>query len=765
MAAAAVLLATACQSDEVISPSYNEGINVVPAPVELSETENGLFKLNKNTVLVAQGEELQKVVEFVAEKMRTSTGLPLKVEADHAGDNSIIVSVDPSIMENYEGYTLQSDAKNVTITGASLQGAYYGLQTMLQLLPAEIESPKLVSNIAWEIPSVEVTDYPRFHYRGFLMEPSRHFATVEDVKKHLDVLSMLKINKMHWHLTEDQGWRIEIKKYPKLTEVGSVRDNGDGTKYGPYFYTQEEVKEIVAYAQERFIEVIPEIELPGHALAALTAYPELACFPKKFQVRNVWGVEDDVYCAGKEEVFQFLEDVLSEVIPLFPSKYFHIGGDECPKKRWAKCPLCQKRMRQNGLKDEHELQSYFVQRIGKFLEGHGKAMIGWDEILEGGLAPSAIVMSWRGEDGGIAAANMDHEVIMTPGSGGLYIDHYQGDPKIEPVAIGGYSTLEKVYSYNPLPEALDASKHHYVLGAQANLWAEYLYDSKKREYMAYPRTIALAEVTWTPLERKDFTDFCRRLNNTSVRLDMHDMFYHIPLPEQPGGSLDKVAFVDEVTIPFKTTRPVKVVYTLDGSDPQADSQEYTEPITFTETTTLKIASVLPSGVMSRIREIEVVQEPYHEPVATPDEVDEYTPGLAFAINQEGTVVDGVTMEGNVGNTISMYKGDTKELNDFSVMTEGYFLVPEDGIYVFSSDVDKVWVNGDLIIDNSNEVNKYSRKDTSLALAAGLHQIKYEFRNVIRGGWPSIWSQSYVSMKKYGGEEGFKPIAGEGIVFH
>ena len=463
------------------------------------------------------------------------------------------------------------------------------MQTLLQLLPPTIESSTKISGVTWRIPAVSIKDEPTFEYRGALVDVCRHFLSVDEVKKHIDLLSMFKINRMHWHLTEDQGWRIEIKKYPRLTTVGSKRIEGDGSVYGG-FYTQEQVRDIVKYASDRFVTVIPEIELPGHAMGAIASYPELTCFPHRrvYEVRNLWGIEQDVYCPGKETTFKFIQDVLDEVLPLFPSEYVHIGGDECPKIRWKECPDCQRRIKEEGLKNEEELQSYTIRRAQRMLAKHGKKLIGWDEILEGGLAPSATVMSWRGEDGGIKAANMGHDVIMTPGSGGLYIDHYQGDSKIEPVAICCYASLEKVYSYNPIPAAIAPDKRHHIKGAQANLWAEYLYTTDIMQYRAFPRVIALAEATWTPQDRKDYKSFERRLNGAYIRLDQHKVNYHIPLPEQPlpgskaSASLNFVAFTDTTSLTLQTSRPITIVYTTDGSEPTAESGRYTAPIKVSE---------------------------------------------------------------------------------------------------------------------------------------------------------------------------------------
>jgi hexosaminidase len=415
-----IAMLMACQTDPP-KQGYNEGINIVPQANHLVQGE-GEFKLDQSTQWVVTDEDLKPVVGFFADKLKSSTGFELGYSDEKPASNFISVQYDQSLSVNEEGYFLSVSKEGVDIKAKTAQGIFYGLQTLLQLLPAEVESAVLVKNVAWSIPAVEVLDEPRFSWRGMHLDVCRHFVPVEKIKKHLDMMAMFKLNTFHWHLTEDQAWRIEIKKYPKLIEQGSRRIEGEGFEYDGH-YTQEEVKEIVAYAAERFITVVPEIELPGHALAALVPYPEYSCTGGPFKVRNVWGVEPDVYCAGKDETFHFLEDVIGEVVGLFPSVYFHIGGDECPKDRWKVCADCQKRMKTEGLKDEHELQSYFIKRIEKVLIAHGKKMIGWDEILEGGLAESAAVMSWRGEEGGIEAASQGHDVVMTPGNW-CYLDHY-----------------------------------------------------------------------------------------------------------------------------------------------------------------------------------------------------------------------------------------------------------------------------------------------------------------------------------------------------
>ena len=747
---------------------YNQGINIIPAPMSLTQ-HDGQFKLNKKTTFGATTTEAKTIAEFFASKMKAATGYNIQV----ADKGDITLAIDESLDVNEEGYTLDVTPSNVTVKAKTPQGLFYGMQSFMQLLPAEIESAEKVEGIAWVAPSASIKDEPRFGYRGMMIDPCRHFMPVEDIKKQIDVLALFKINRLHWHLTEDQGWRIEIKKYPKLTEVGSTRIDGEGTEHKG-FYTQEEIKEVVKYAADRFITVVPELEIPGHELAAIAAYPELSCKGEPITPRIIWGVEDIVMCPGKEDMFEFLEDVIDEMVPLFPSEYFHIGGDECPKTSWKSCPLCQKRIREEGLKAdgkhtaEERLQSYVIQRMEKYLATKGKKIIGWDEILEGGLAPTATVMSWRGEEGGIAAALMNHTVIMTPGGNGMYLDHYQGDPKIEPVAIGGMTLLEKTYSYNPVPDTLaQMGKSEFVLGVQGNVWSEYLYNEDIREYRTYPRIIAIAEIGWTPEDKKDYKDFERRIDNAYVRLDEHDINYHIPQPEQPNGSCNFVAFTDKASLEFKTSRPVKMVYTTDGSEPTESSTAYSAPIEITETTTLKIASVLPSGKMSPVRTIQVEKQA----LAPAKEVAKKAPGLNMEVF-DGMYLNVKELEAaNKTGKKSVIK-ETKELRSqvktsesmrgvkqYAAVANGYIDIPEDGVYYISSDLEEVWIDGKLLVNNGGEVKRFSRNDNSVALAKGLHEIKAVFLGHVIGGWPSNWNDGSIKLRK-ANEEKFSAVTGD-----
>jgi hexosaminidase len=541
---------------------------LVPVPRRL-EAREGDFVVDAATRIYLSdpaSSELRRLADFWADPLRTATGFPLSIsgeEAGRAGPNAVVIRLEPPEepgtarggtaqgtpgewqtaaltgdftpeRRSREAYRLRIESDRVTLDAGAPVGIFYGLQTLRQLLPPEVE--RAWGEAPLTLPNVSIQDEPRFAYRGMHLDVGRHLFPVEFVKRYIDLLALYKMNVFHWHLTEDQGWRIEILKYPKLTEVGAYRQEtilernfdpyiGDGVPYGG-FYTQEEVREVVAYAAERHITVIPEIEMPGHSVAALAAYPELGCTPGPFEVSTVWGVKDDIYCPS-EETFAFLEDVLTEVMELFPGPYIHIGGDEAPKTAWEESALAQEVIRREGLADEHELQSYFVRRIEGFLNEHGRRLVGWDEILEGGLAPQATVMSWRGMDGGIEAARQGHDVIMTPTSH-AYFDYYQGERALEPLAIGGFLPLEKVYSLEPVPAELSSAEALHILGAQGNVWTEYIKTADHVEYMAFPRMLAMSEVVWSPAEVRDWSSFTWRLGSQLRRLDFLGVNYRTP---------------------------------------------------------------------------------------------------------------------------------------------------------------------------------------------------------------------------------------------
>ena len=499
--------------------------SIIPQP-QTMEVKEGVFTLNAKTAIYFSGDAAKAETETVAKMLRPATGLPLPVrpmpEMGGRLGNGILLKLSSTEKSDFgkEGYKLSALSGLIEITAATPTGLFYGGQTLRQLLPPEIYSSNKVSGVKWEIPCVEITDSPRFGWRGLMLDVSRHFFTKDEVKQLLDVMALHKINTFHWHLVDDNGWRIEIKKYPKLTEVGAWRDGIEpgldpksSTAYRPDgryggFYTQDDIREVVAYAAKLHITIVPEIEMPGHSSAALRSYPEFSCAGKP---------GPNVYCAGKDATFEFLQNVLPEVFELFPSKYIHIGGDEVDKGYWKNCELCQARIKSEGLKSEHELQSYFIRRMEKFINTHGKTLIGWSEIREGGIAPSAVLMDWIG--GGREAANEGHDVVMSPTSN-CYFDYYQGrDHSVEPRAIGGFLPLQKVYSFEPIPGGLAPDRQKHILGAQGNVWTEYIANIKHVQYMAFPRLSALAEVTWSPKEARNYDSFVRRLKVDEQRLD------------------------------------------------------------------------------------------------------------------------------------------------------------------------------------------------------------------------------------------------------
>ena len=515
---------------------------IIPRPAKM-KMGKGVFELAPETTIHVAGSArtTRAVAQYLAEVLRPATGYPFPIRNGATGVGPAIIlrlgGGDRAL--GAEGYSLRVTARQILIAAPAAAGLFYGVQTLRQLLPTDIFSPSLITRTPWTVPVVAIRDHPRYAWRGLLLDVGRHFFGREFLLRFIDLMAVHKLNTLHLHLTEDQGWRLAIRKYPRLTQIGARRSSSpqpadrnrpDGRPYGPYFFTPEDIRAIVAHAQARCITIVPEIEMPGHSLAALSAYPRLSCTGGPFEPRTFWGVEPDVYCAGKETTFQFLQDVLNEVLALFPSRFVHIGGDECPKERWKACPDCQARMRAEGLRDEHELQSYFIRRMERHLHRKGRRLIGWDEILEGGLAAGATVMSWRGIEGGIAAAQAGHDVVMTPTSH-CYFDHCQSDnPAQEPETFGGCLPLERVYGYDPDPAELPPAKYKHILGVQGNLWSEYLFSWRKVEYMAYPRAAALAEVAWTPQQDRRYEDFRARLDTHLARLDYLGVNYRRPAP-------------------------------------------------------------------------------------------------------------------------------------------------------------------------------------------------------------------------------------------
>jgi hexosaminidase len=709
--------------------------SVVPLPVFMESSGSG-FTLDSGTVIVAETPALASIGELMAATLTAQRRLKLAIASSDrpAMKSSIVLSLDPSIAEN-EGYELTVGGDRIRIAGKFPAGVLYGVETLLQLIPTRLGDPGGTDgNPGYRIPGVHVKDNPRFPWRGMHLDVCRHFFTKEFIKKYLDLMAMHKMNVFHWHLTEDQGWRIEIKKYPKLTEIGAWRVDredkpwdqravagpGEKATYGG-FYTQDDVREIVEYAARRFITVIPEIEMPAHAIAALAAYPELSCTGGPFTVMpgGIWPIRD-IYCAGNETTFAFLEDVLTEVMDLFPSRYIHIGGDEAAKDNWKACPKCQARIRAEGLKDEEELQSYFIRRIEKFLISKNRKLIGWDEILQGGLAPEATVMSWRGMAGGVAAAQQGHEVVMTP-TEYCYFDYYQAQEG-EPPGIGGFLPLEKVYAFEPVPGVLTADQQKLILGGQGNVWTEYIPTPEHAEYMALPRMAAMAEVLWSPRELRNLDGFLKRMTVHYNRLDLAGAHYR-----QPGlGGFDEFnPFIGKVRVRVSKPRPETVIrYTVDGSEPGVNSQILDGPLTIRENLTLTaqaFAGSVKVGLPRRGRFEKQVPVPPVKPGAL-------MPGLAYRTfeGEFSSVTDferSTPVKEGLIDGFSVPKG-MPEFN-FGILYSGFLKVPATGVYSFSvaSDDGSRFFLGDRLVADNDGQHGSIRKTAILALEAGFHPVK------------------------------------------
>jgi len=712
---------------------------IIPLPKNVKSIQ-GQFHINKQTVIVYKSidKEGRKVADYLQQLIARPSAMKLAIQTDVPGQNFIHLKIDQSFNSVTGSYSIISNGLGITISSADPIGLFYGIQTLRQLLPAEIESKIPVNNVDWIVPAVIIEDEPRFKFRSMHLDVGRHFFSVDFVKKYIDLLAFHKMNYFHWHLTEDQGWRIEIKKYPKLAKVASKRnetliDHGarppfkfDAQPYGGY-YSHEEIKEIVEYAAERFITVIPEIELPAHSLAALAAYPEIGCTGGPYDVATRWGSFEDIFCAGNEQTFQFLEGVLTEVMELFPSRYIHIGGDECPKTRWKSCPKCQKRVKSEGLKSDDELHSYFIKRIQRFLAKNKRTLMGWDEILDGDILPGATVMSWRGETGSIQAAKMGHEVIMTTNTH-LYFDQYQTDPQTQPLAIGGYSTLESVYQYEPIPYELSEQEAKYIIGAEGLLWTEYVKTPEYAEYMVFPRACALAEVCWSSKEKRDWQSFRQRLEKHLKRLDYMGVNYFYEVPK-PIIKSENIGFVDvtEVSLGYPI-EDLEIRYTTDGSEPHLTSNLYVSPITVNASGTIKAISVKKSdATQSKPIVVNFNKLNYLKPL----HIEDLESGLKYAY-YEGSFKSVREIENNppikegVVNNGFFPEGIQNE--KIGLTYSGYLTIEKEGIYHFSltsDDGSAFLINNELIVNNDG-LHTAKTEVGSVALKSGRYPIQLLF---------------------------------------
>ncbi len=720
----------------IVVPKGNT--NIIPVPINLEKKE-GHFLLNEAVKIILPNStpEWIYVANNLNHRIKSSTGKQLETAvSDDVKKDAINITIDKSI-ESKEGYRLMVNSFEIEIKASSPEGAFRGMQSLIQMMPAEVFGQSGALKLSFKIPQVEINDAPRFSYRGMHLDVARHFFSVDEVKRYIDLLSLHKMNTFHWHLTDDQGWRIEIKKYPKLTAVGGFRNETlvghyndqphkfDGKRYGG-FYTQEEIKEVVQFAQERFITVIPEIELPGHAQAAIAAYPELGCNNEDLEVMKIWGISNNVYCPT-EFTFNFLENVLDEVAELFPSNYLHIGGDECAKTQWKNSPFCQRLMKDNNLDNELELQSYFIQRIEKYLNAKGKRIIGWDEILEGGLAPNASVMSWRGEQGGIDAATQGHDVVMTPTSH-CYFDYYQSQHKDEPLAIGGFLPLEKVYNYEPIPKEVPVDKIQHIKGLQCNLWTEYIQSREQLDYMAYPRACAIAEVGWSSKPKRNFSDFVNRLESHLQNLKQYGVNYSHNHYDIDGNISTKnnqllAALVSNVS-------DTEIRYTLDGSAPNEQSKIYTDPIPIETSCELKA-----QGFQGDVQQGRSFEKGFNLHLASGKSIElKYDPAPHYASGGNSAIINGIIgsnerfgdkewlgFSGNNFEGIINLGGETK-LN-----TVRFRFFKAEGQWIYLPKDVKIY--GSLDGNNFDLIGEENSIDTHAKIAQVMLNIKGEFSHL------------------------------------
>lgn len=735
-----LLLLTACTGKKTEQHSKST-YALLPVPVSMQPLD-GDFKLSENTTIAvdASNKELEELANYLVDELKNLTTIQLQVNStkDTSADNCIHLIIDATVYapkedfssKDTEAYSLNIKSDRIILRGANTKALFYGIQTLLQLAQT--------SNDEVLIPNVKIYDYPTFSWRGMHMDVCRHFFSVACVKKMLDAMAMHKLNVFHWHLTDDQGWRIEIKKYPLLTSIGGWRKETvvghmsadplkyDGKKYGG-FYTQQEIKEVVAYAQSRHITIVPEIEMPGHALAALSAYPEYSCSGGPFEVFTEWGESKEAFCGGKEKTFDFIQNVLDEVVTLFPGKYIHVGGDECSKKRWEKCNDCQQRMKTAHLKNELDLQSYFIKRIEGYLQKKGKKLIGWDEILQGGLPEGATVMSWRGREGGIEASASGHDAVMTPGKY-CYFDHYQGLPADEPLAIGGYLPLDSVYSFNPT-QGLDSAQAKHILGAQANTWTEYIPTEQHLEYMLFPRLCAMAEVLWSPKEKRNYIDFIGRMDKHYHRLDNKNIRYRVDVPT---GFYPFNRFLsDTTTVSLHCDIPSAVVrYTLDGSVPDKNSDVYVKPfqLSLTQKQQIIAKSFLSNGKSSAL----LTGRFERTQLLKGKEVKQAKKGLAYSyydkVFSSAASINGKPSKSGTVDSIQLPDCADSKAEWFALEYKGYLKIDKSELYTFYLNADDgalLFIDDQLVVDNDG-FHYAQEKVGNIALAEGYHSIRLAY---------------------------------------
>lgn len=727
-----LLMITECYTLHRKSEGSNH-LPVIPRPVSVKLLADSC-RVTNPLIIYYSDEELSYSAEYLLDRLATLrhiAGQSRLTSVIPPGNGAIILTLDKEV-KHEEGYRL-AIGENLQLAGRKPQGVFYGVQTLIQLIYDSGDSANAIV-----LPAMEIEDFPRFSWRGMHLDVSRHFFDKEFIKKYLDILALHKMNTFHWHLTDDQGWRIEIKKYPQLTEIGAWRadresmpwnsrtpqEPGEKATYGG-FYTQEDIREIVDYAARRYITIVPEIEMPAHCSSALAAYPQFSCTGKVLTVPTggIWPVAN-LFCAGNDSTFIFLQDVLREVMELFPSQYIHIGGDEAEKSDWRNCPKCQQRIKKEKLKDENELQSYFIQRIEKFLNQNNRILIGWDEILEGGLADNAVVMSWRGIQGGITAAKMKHQVIMTPSSH-CYFDYYQSwDREIEPLAIGGYIDLRKVYSYEPIPKELSKKESKFILGAQGNVWTEFILSGPHVEYMALPRMSALSEVVWTPAELRQENSFLVRLSAFLNLLHDLNVNYHVPAP---AGLRKEMIFIDSLKIELTNPFPFgEIWYTLDGNDPQpGKSYRYIAPFIISQQSEIRTALFLNNGKKSMIKSAKIIRKSPRPSMSLRQELEtgvryKYFKGEIASLNE----FDHLNLY--TSGILNQLRLPAERADDhFGLILQGYLKIPVTGVYFFkvlSDDGSRLFIDDELVVNNDG-LHDMEAVEGQIPLEKGFHFIQ------------------------------------------
>ena len=727
------------------------GIDVIPHPYEYDVNPLYRYYFDDESGVVCRQKELLPVAELFVENIKKSTGLELPIVK--RCKKPIILKIDKR-KSDAEAYTLFIYTDAVEVFGGSAAGVYYGLQTLMQMLPPEIECDTVVNGQDWSLPIAVVDDYPRFRYRGMHVDPCRHFLPLEHIKKQIDWMSKFKMNRLHLHLTDDQMWTFEVKKYPLLTEIGTRRTNVDGSVYRGGYFTQEELKGLVEYAKVRGVTIVPEIEMPGHAMAALAAYPEYGCTGGPYEVRTTWGVEEHLLCAGNDSVFQFVEDILTELTAVFPSEYIHIGGDECPTNIWHECPRCQARMQAEGLQTEVELHGYFIRRVEQILHKLGRKMIGWDEILDGGASQSATVMSWRGDKGGIKAANQGNQAIMTPWDV-CYFDHYQGSKLFEPMAQSGFLPLEKVYGWEPISKEIAPENRDKILGGQANLWSEYIPDAKHAEYMIYPRLLALAEVLWST-DYRNYQNFTERLKVAQKRLDCGGVNYHLPLPEGPVAQY--IEFVDSAEVILSNSLGYEMFYEGVGSREQgvgskeqgAGSREQGVGSRELELCVVNSA-LLKSYVTFNGRNSDTI-EVYYNKVAAPHPAAKHLShnGLyrqrAYGYFHNTDSLDYVKFDVTDLVDSLVYDYNDSYFEPWIEVYQGYIKVDSTAQYLITTDLEELWVDDIRIINNSGKLKRNQTQRALMLLEEGFHSIKAVYNNCVNDGFPAHWRKPEIRIK-------------------